>query len=117
MTFQHFDSEWREYIDLEADSSVCHKDKLKVIVTPLLVTPATIDYAEAALVSQYVTLESNLNSLRNSLVRNFRSLSAESGIFKSLLPSLSSISGSPWNREPEKDAESASQTGEHVQQP
>lgn len=56
VTFQHFDSEWREYIDLEADSSVCHKDKLKVIVTPLLVTPATIDYAEAALVSLYVTI-------------------------------------------------------------
>ena len=56
VTFQRFDSEWGEYIDLEADCSVCHKDKLKVIVTPLLVTPATSDYAEAALVSQYVII-------------------------------------------------------------
>ena len=56
VTFQRFDSEWGEYIDLEVDSSVCHKDKLKVIVTPLLVTPATSDYTETALVSRYVII-------------------------------------------------------------
>ena len=34
ITFQHFDPEWEEYVDLEEDAVVHHKDKLKVIVTP-----------------------------------------------------------------------------------
>lgn len=36
ITFQQFDPEWNEYVDLEDDAVVCNKDKLKVVVTPCL---------------------------------------------------------------------------------
>ena len=34
VTFQRFDPEWDEYIDLEADEGLQNRDKLKVVVTP-----------------------------------------------------------------------------------
>ena len=34
VTFQRFDPEWDEYIDLEADEDLQNRDKLKVVVTP-----------------------------------------------------------------------------------
>ena len=34
ITFQKFDSEWNEYIDLEDTDKISDKDKLKVVVTP-----------------------------------------------------------------------------------
>ena len=42
LTFQKFDHEWSEYVDLDKDGVLCHKDKLKAIVTPVLAdeTPA-----------------------------------------------------------------------------
>ena len=40
VTFQRFDSEWGEYVELESDDEIEHKDKLKAVVTPFLVTPA-----------------------------------------------------------------------------
>ena len=42
VTFQKFDNDWGEYIDLEAPFALCNKDKLKAVVTPLLIdsTPA-----------------------------------------------------------------------------
>lgn len=39
VTFQRFDPEWDEYIDLEPGSTLNHKDKLLAVVTPTLVTP------------------------------------------------------------------------------
>ena len=36
ITFQRFESEWNEYIDLEDTDEINDKDKLKVVVTPLL---------------------------------------------------------------------------------
>ena len=43
VTFQKFDSEWDEYVDLESQAVLCHKDKLKAVITPLLEdnTPAS----------------------------------------------------------------------------
>ena len=36
ITFQKYDTEWDAYVDLEDDSSVDHKDKLKAVVMPVL---------------------------------------------------------------------------------
>ncbi len=36
VTFQKFDPDWNDYIDLESPLLLAHKDKLKAIVTPLL---------------------------------------------------------------------------------
>ena len=43
VTFQRFDSEWEEYVDLDDDETVSNKEKLKVVVTSKLETPATTD--------------------------------------------------------------------------
>ncbi len=36
ITFQHFEEDWNEFVDLDDDAIVQHKDKLKVIVSPSL---------------------------------------------------------------------------------
>ena len=36
VTFQKFDAEWNEFIDLESGDEACHKDKLKAVVGPNL---------------------------------------------------------------------------------
>ena len=36
VTFQRFDAEWNEFVDLDNGDEVCHKDKLKAVVTPIL---------------------------------------------------------------------------------
>lgn len=41
ITFQIFDPEWDEYVDLEEDSIINHKDKLKVVVSPCLTDPTS----------------------------------------------------------------------------
>lgn len=41
VTFQCFDSDWGEYVDLDEDCTLVHKDKLKAVVSPLLTTPST----------------------------------------------------------------------------
>lgn len=38
VTFQKCDSSWNEFIDLEEDATLEDKEKLKVIVTPMLTT-------------------------------------------------------------------------------
>ena len=44
VVFQKFDNEWNEFIDLEDDAVLDKKEKLKVVVTPLLITPSpTVD--------------------------------------------------------------------------
>lgn len=43
VTFQRFDSEWEEYVDLDDDETVSNKEKLKVVVTSKLETPAATD--------------------------------------------------------------------------
>ena len=39
ITFQRFDGEWDEYVDLDEDGALVHKDKLKAVVSPMLTTP------------------------------------------------------------------------------
>ena len=41
ITFQKFDSEWGEYVDLDEGSTLEHKDKLNAVVTPMLTTPSS----------------------------------------------------------------------------
>ena len=41
VVLQRFDQEWGEYIDLDKDDIVENKMKLKVVIHPLLTTPAT----------------------------------------------------------------------------
>ena len=41
ITFQRFDPDWDETVDLESESVINDKDKLIAVVTPLLVTPFT----------------------------------------------------------------------------
>jgi len=48
ITFQQFDPEWEEYVDLEEDAVVQHKDKLKAIVTPRLSDSAPTTSASAS---------------------------------------------------------------------
>ena len=36
VTFQRFDVEWNEYVDLDDTEEIRHKDKLKAVVTPLI---------------------------------------------------------------------------------
>lgn len=36
VTFQRFDSDWNEFVDLEDADEICDKDKLKAVVTPIL---------------------------------------------------------------------------------
>ena len=36
ITFQRFDSDFQEFVDMEDSDEVCHKDKLKAVVTPIL---------------------------------------------------------------------------------
>ena len=43
ITFQHFDPEWEEYVDLEDDAVVPNNRKLKAIVTPHLSRLLTIN--------------------------------------------------------------------------
>ena len=49
VTFQRFDPEWGEHIDLDPDSELQHKDKLVAVVTPILVTPPASSTAEQSL--------------------------------------------------------------------
>ena len=43
IVFQVFDKEWNEYIDLDGNSSLCNKDKIRVVLTPAVAqqTPTT----------------------------------------------------------------------------
>ena len=58
VTFQRFDPEWGEYVDLEPDSVLNHKDKLLAVVTPILVTPSASsceeEYTEVSPLCRYV---------------------------------------------------------------
>ena len=36
ITFQRYDPEWEEFVDLDEDGEVHHKDKLKAVVSPIL---------------------------------------------------------------------------------
>jgi len=52
ITFQQFDPEWEEYVDLEEDAVVQHKDKLKAIVTPRLSDSAPTTSASASVTDE-----------------------------------------------------------------
>ena len=36
VTFQKYDHDWESFVDLEEEYVACHKDKLKLVVSPLL---------------------------------------------------------------------------------
>lgn len=44
MSFHKFNLDWDDYIELDRDELVNDKDKLKVVVTPRLVSPAPSSY-------------------------------------------------------------------------
>ena len=57
ITFQKYDTEWKEYIDLEDGDRICHKDKLKAVVTPLLVLAKdTLESSSVLEVSPLITV-------------------------------------------------------------
>lgn len=41
ITFQRYDRDWEEFVDLDDECTLLNKDKLKAVVTPLLATPTT----------------------------------------------------------------------------
>ena len=43
VSFQHFDSEFDELVDLEHCDDVIHLEKLNVVITPVLFTPQTYE--------------------------------------------------------------------------
>ena len=50
ITFLQFDPEWDEYVDLDEDVVLPHKEKLKVVVSPYLAaTTNKIPYRQASL--------------------------------------------------------------------
>ena len=49
VTFQRFDPDWDETVDLECESVIKDKDKLIAVVTPLLVTPTISSPAQSYL--------------------------------------------------------------------
>lgn len=38
ISFQHFEKEWEEYVEVEKNYTLNNKEKLKAVVTPILVT-------------------------------------------------------------------------------
>lgn len=40
VVFQNFDPEWQEYVDLEKNTVLDQKEKLKMVITPIIVTPS-----------------------------------------------------------------------------
>ena len=68
ITFQKYDGEWDAYVDLEDDSTVDHRDKLKAVVMPLLresstcSTPTAINLPENASCKMNSNVSIQLNS-------------------------------------------------------
>ena len=46
ITFHKFNVEWEDYIELTDDDAIENKDKLKVVVTPRIVTPGTASQSD-----------------------------------------------------------------------
>ena len=64
VTFQRFDSEWQEFIDLEEKDIVNNKDKLKAVVLPLLQDPeAILTVSETPHKNYLVFLRSKISSV------------------------------------------------------
>ena len=49
VTFQRFDPKWNKMVDLDEEAVVNDKDKLKALVTPILVTPPVTSPDESCL--------------------------------------------------------------------
>ncbi len=62
ITFQKFDKDWDEMVDLEEDSVVCHKDKLNMVVQPSLM-PIEVSLSFLLILSFLLTLRSSSESL------------------------------------------------------
>ena len=39
ISFQRYNTDWQEYVDIEKDDKVSHKEKLRAVVLPHLQTP------------------------------------------------------------------------------
>ena len=46
IVLQKFDEEWDAFVDFENDAVIAHKEKLKVVVTPLLSDAASLCSAQ-----------------------------------------------------------------------
>lgn len=42
ISFQRFDNDWEEYVELDESCTIKNKEKLKAIVTPLLVSQSEV---------------------------------------------------------------------------
>ena len=42
ISFQRFDPDWDDYVDLDEDSVLQEKEKLKAVVTPILVSASSV---------------------------------------------------------------------------
>ena len=62
VTFQKFDKDWGEYIDLETPAVLSDKDKLKAVVTPLLVdsTPVQSSLSSVGTEVSIIIINNNL---------------------------------------------------------
>ena len=62
VTFQKFDKDWGEYIDLETPAVLSDKDKLKAVVTPLLVdsTPVQSSLSSIGTEVSIIIINNNL---------------------------------------------------------
>ena len=57
ITFQKYDSDWNEFIDLEADAELEHKDKVKAVVTATQVAPTMEPEGTATEVREQVKID------------------------------------------------------------
>ena len=53
ITFQRFDRDWEEFVDLDDECTLLDKDKLKAVVSPILATPTT-EISEVNTASDYI---------------------------------------------------------------
>ena len=56
VTFQKFNKDWGEYIDLETPAVLSDKDKLKAVVTPLLVDSTPVQSSLSSIGTEVSTI-------------------------------------------------------------
>ena len=70
VTFQKFDKDWGEYINLEIPAVLSDKDKLKAVVTPLLVDSTPVQSSLSSVGTEVSILIIN-NNLAWCVTQNF----------------------------------------------
>ena len=71
VVFQKFDPEWQEYVDLEKNTVLDQKEKLKMVITPIIVTPSPTGTSlpEVIQVSHYNYIYSRPGLIATGLLR------------------------------------------------